>query len=138
MGLYLCVFDDDEEEIDGVEVGPYADFNGLRECITRELEGGQAGSKFPTFIIHSDCDGEWTTSECAKLKEELAEIIVSMKEKPPLPFLSDWQKGVAKSVGLTPQNAFESFIDVDGEFVLERIHHLAGVALQSQLPILFQ
>jgi hypothetical protein len=34
--------------------------------------------------------------------------------------------------------AYESFIDVDGEFVLERIQHLADVAFERQLPISFQ
>jgi hypothetical protein len=61
-----------------------------------------------------------------------------MKGKPPQAFVSDWQKYVAKSTGLLPQNAFESFIDVDGEFVLDRILHLVKVALDRKLPILFQ
>ena len=61
-----------------------------------------------------------------------------MKGKPPQPFVSDWQKYVAKSTGLSPQNAFESFIDVDGEFVLDRILYLVKVALDRKLPILFQ
>lgn len=137
MGLYLGVFDDGDE-IDGVEVGPYADFNALRSYITGVLEQGKAGAKFPTFIIHSDCDGEWSVADCIQLTSELSAIILAMKEKPPEPFVSDWQKYVAKSTGLSPQNAFESFIDVDGEFVLDRILYLVKVALDRKLPILFQ
>jgi len=45
---------------------------------------------------------------------------------------------VAKSVGLHPQNACESFIDVDGEFLLERLQSLVKKALERRLPILFQ
>lgn len=137
VGLYLCVFEGDEE-IDGVEIGAYADFNGLREYVVRELEEGQAGVKFPTFMLHPDSDGEWAVSECVNLSKEVMEITLSMITRPPVPFISDWQKSAAKSVGLVPKNAFESFIDVDGEFVLERIQHLINVAIQHQLPILFQ
>jgi hypothetical protein len=43
MGLYLCIFDGNED-VDGVEVGPYADFNALRDYIIQEIEGGEAGS----------------------------------------------------------------------------------------------
>ena len=137
MGLYLCVFDIDDE-VDGVEVGPYADFNALRSHITQVLEGGRPGAKFPTLIIHSDSDGEWSVAECTKLRAELSEVIAAMKVGSPMPFVSDWQRAVAKSVGLVPKNALESFIDVDGEAVLERILHLVEVALERKLPILFQ
>lgn len=59
MGLYLCVFDDDEE-LEGVEVGHYSDVEYFRDKITNCLEDGAAGSKYPTLIGHSDCDSEWT------------------------------------------------------------------------------
>ena len=137
MGLYLCIFDGDVE-INGVEVGAYADFNYLRDYIVRELEGGRAGSRFPTFILHSDCDGEWSEGECRKLQGELAEITTTLKQHPAIAFNSDWQSTVAKSVGLIPQNAFESFIDVDGEFLFERFQGLVKNALERRLPILFQ
>jgi len=137
MSLYLCVFDGDEE-IDGVELGTYADYNGLREYVVRELEGGQAGGKFPTFILHSDSDGEWVVSECIKLSEEVTEIVLSMKTRPSVSFISDWQRAVAKSIGLIPKNAFESFIDVDGEFVLERIQHLRKLCISKRMRVLLR
>ncbi|TCW85639.1 hypothetical protein C5O80_10760 [Burkholderia sp. SRS-46] len=137
MGLYLCVFDGDEE-VDGVEVGHYADFNNIRSYVVRELEGGQAGRRYPAFIMHADSDGEWDVSECKKLKIELEAIMTAMKGRPALEFTSDWQRFVATKMGVAPRNAFESFIDVDGEFVLERIDGLVDVALQRGLPILFQ
>lgn len=137
MGLYLCIFDD-ENEIDGVEVGPYADFNNLRNYVVRELEGGKAGGRFSEFVLHSDSDGEWSPEVCEKLKVELAEIIELMKNRVPIQFASEWQKNIAKKVGVVPKNAFQSFIDVDGEFVLDRIYSLVNIALQHGLPILFQ
>jgi hypothetical protein len=137
MGLYLCIFDGDED-VDGVEVGAYADYNALRDHVVRELESGKAGSRFPTFVLHSDCDGEWSVADCQKLQGEFAEIASAFQKRPVIAFPSDWQKAVAKSIGLKPQNAFESFIDVDGEFLLKRLQNLVKVALERRLPISFQ
>ena len=137
MGLYLCVFDG-AEEIDGVEVGPYADYNALREFVVRELESGTVGTRFPTFVRHSDCDGEWSVAECQALRTELAQIAAALKTLPAQPFPSKWQGAVAKSLGTSPHDAFESFLDVDGEFLIDRLRHLVELALQHRLPILFQ
>ncbi len=137
MGLYLCVFDGDEE-IDGVEVGSYADFNAFRDFIVRQLEHGTPGYRFPTLIIHSDCDGEWTLEECEKLHVELGMVMMELKQQSPAPLNSEWQARVVASIGLKAQNAFESFIDVAGEFLLERLIGLADVAIRRRMPILFQ
>lgn len=137
MGLYLCIFDGDED-IDGIEVGSYADYNALRDYVVCELEAGTVGTRFPTFDLHSDCDGEWSVAECQRLQSELAEIVAALKERPAIAFTSEWQKRVAKSIGLKPQSAFESFIDVDGEFLLERLQNLVRKALERRSPILFQ
>lgn len=137
MGLYLCIFDGDED-INGVEIGSYADYGAFVDYVIRELELGKAGARFPTFVLHSDCDGEWSVGDCQKLQVELTEITSALKARPSIGFSSDWQKVVAKSIGLKPLNAFESFIDVDGEFLLERLQNLVKDALARQLPILFQ
>ena len=137
MGVYLCIFAEDEE-VDGVEMGHYSDFNALRDYVARELEGGVRGARFPTLMLHSDCDGEWSVADCEKLIQELRDLIVQMQGRAPVEFASDWQKHVARSTGLAPTNAFETFIDVDGEFVLERMLDLASLALERGLPILFQ
>jgi hypothetical protein len=137
MGLYLCIFDD-EEDVASVEVGPYADYNAVRDYVVRELEAGNAGSRFPTFVLHSDCDGEWSLADCEKLRGEFAEIATALRMRPAIEFVSDWQKAVGKSIGLVPRNAFESFIDVDGEFLLERLQSLVDSAIEHRLPILFQ
>ena len=137
MGLYLCVLADDED-IAGVEVGPYSDYNFFRNYVIKELEGGKPGGRFPTLILHSDCDGDWNVAECEKLAAELDAIAEELERRPPAGFSSDWQRAVAKSIGLEPRSAFESFIDVDGEFLIERMRGLVDVALERQLPILFQ
>jgi hypothetical protein len=137
MGLYLCIFKDDDE-IDGVEVGSYADFNWLRDYVVKFVELGKLGSKCPTFILHSDSDEEWSVDQCQQLALELDDIVNTLKTLPPVKFPSDWQNIVADSIGLVPCNAFESFIDVDGENLLERLQKLVRNALKHQLPILFQ
>ena len=137
MGLYLAVFDNDEE-VDGVEVGSYADFAALRDWVVRELEGGTPGASFPIFSLHSDCDGEWSIADCSKLRTELRGITDGLRGRPAVAFTSDWQRAVAKSIGLVPRNAYESFVDVDGEFLIDRIQTLVATALERRLPILFQ
>ena len=137
MGLYLCIFDGDEE-VDGVEVGPYADFDVFRDCIVRELEGGNAGSKFPTLILHSDCDGEWSPSEAGELEKELMTIGNKFRRLPPIPISSDWRRQVVKRFGLQINNLYDCFFDVDGEPLLERLINLAKLSQQRNLPILFQ
>lgn len=117
MSLYLCVFEG-SDEIEGVEVGPYANFNALRDAIASQLEGGTAGSRFPTLMLHSDCDGEWDLDACARLKTELSAI--------------------AAEAGLRHASAFGSFLDVDGQFLLERLQALVETALRRRQPILFQ
>lgn len=138
MGLYLCIFDSDGDEVDGVEVGTYADFGEFRDFITRELECGQAGNMYPTLIRHSDADGEWSVEACEALRRELADVAAALKRRPAIAFVSDWQKRVAASSGLKPQSAFECFVDVDGELLIDRLQSLVESAVERRLPILFQ
>ncbi|EEF59770.1 Imm70 family immunity protein [Pedosphaera parvula] len=137
MSLYLCVFDEDDE-IDGLDVGAYSDFAHFRNTIAQELEEGRPGTRFPTLMLHSDCDGEWKPDECLKLSRELEIIASELKQRPPREFHSEWQKGVVKKLGLTPLNLYDCFIDVDGEPILERLARLVETAKRRQLPILFQ
>jgi hypothetical protein len=130
--------DDDEDEVDGFQVGHYSDFGALRDYICRELEAGTWGSRFPTLMNHSDCDGEWSVADCEPLTAELAQIATEMKARSVVPFPSEWQQNIATSIGLAPQNAFESFLDVDGEPVIERVRKLVDTARERGLPILFQ
>lgn len=137
MGLYLCIFDEDDE-LDGVEVGSYADFGFFRDTITQHLESGFQGNRYPTLILHPDCDGEWSVEESAKLEQELEAIKSACKALPPVAFHAEWQKQLAKSLGLCPQNLCESFIDVDGEPLIDRLLSLCRLSQSRGKPILFQ
>jgi hypothetical protein len=137
MGLYLTVFDG-EDELDGVEVGSYADFGFFRETVTRELEQRIPGRFFPTLILHSDSDGLWTPDQTELLERELALIRESLRKLPVVDFHSDWQRKVAKLVGLKPESLYDCFIDVDGEPLIERLIDLCSLARRVKRPILFQ
>ena len=137
MGLYLCVFEGDTE-LDGVEVGGYDDFNSFRSAVVGRLEGGSAGVKYPTLIIHKDSDGEWTPEQCVELERELRSIAAAFQDLPPSGLDSGWQREAAKSFGLRPANLYESFIDVDGELLIDRLVALCALAQEHGQPILFQ
>jgi len=137
MGLYLCIFDG-EDELEGVEVGRYSDFAYFRSTVTELLEEGESASRFPTLINHSDCDGEWSPDECVSLKVELSMISAELRQLPARQFASEWQNEVAATFGLEPSSLYDSFIDVDGEPLLERLIQLCDIAIQKQRPILFQ
>ncbi|WP_434712890.1 immunity 70 family protein [Rhizobium sp. YTUHZ045] len=137
MGLYLCIFDG-EDEVDGVEVGSYADFGTFRTAVATHVEGGVEGSRCPILMLHSDCDGQWSPEEAVALRAELAEIIRKFAELPPEPLGSDWKFKVAKMFGLRPANLDDCFFDVDGEPLLDRLIGLARLSVERNLPILFQ
>ena len=127
MSLYLCIFDEDEE-LDGVDTGAYSDFGDFRNTIAKELEREKIGSRFPTLMLHSDCDGQWEVEDCEKLERELETISSELKRQPPKMFFAEWQKNVAKQCGLRPENLYDCFIDVDGEPLLERLLGLVRLA----------
>ncbi len=81
MGLYLCVFDGDDE-IEGVEVGSYEDFGTFRDTVRDSLEHGDSGSRFPVLMKHSDCDGMWTPREAEALHAELTLIAQEFASRP--------------------------------------------------------
>lgn len=137
MGLYLAIFDNDEE-IDGVEVGSYADFAAFRSAVATHVEGDIAGSRCPTLMDHSDCDGLWSPEESALLQSELSTIAQAFMELPPESLGDGWKPEVAKMLGLRPANLYESFFDVDGEPLLDRFMELAQISVERNLPILFQ
>jgi Immunity protein 70 len=136
MGLYLAIFEGDAE-LDGVEVGSYADFSAFRDAVVVNLEAGNAGSRFPTLILHSDCDGEWTPEQAVILISELNTVAQEFAGLPPIP-LDGWKAEVAKMFGIRPANLADCFFDVDGEPLLERLVGLAQLSQKRGLPILFQ
>jgi hypothetical protein len=137
MGLYLTIFEGDDE-LDGVEVGGYGDFGALRDAVVTCLESGNAGSKYPTLILHSDCDGEWSARDAVALEQELEDISGCFRRLSPAPLGSGWQQQVAAKLGLRINTLYDCFFDVDGEPVLERLVNLARLSQHRNLPILFQ
>lgn len=137
MGLYLCIFDG-EEEVEGVEVGSYADFNFFRDAIVAKVENGNRASRCPTLVNHHDSDGEWSPEEASRLIGELDDVEAIFSGLPPVEFNSPWQAKVAGSQGLAPANLLECFFDVDGEPLVVRLRGLAERSIQRNLPILFQ
>lgn len=137
MGLYLCVFKEDEE-LDGLEVGSYDDFGFLRDTIAASLEGGDRGSRFPVLMLHPDNDGAWSVDECRDLEREIRFIGDAFRQAPPVGFRSSWQRQVAKELNLRPICLNDSFIDVDGQPVLDRLLELCQLAQKVGEPILFQ
>jgi hypothetical protein len=138
MGLYLAIFDGDEE-VDGIDVGSYSDFGTLRDAVISNLEPEGAGSRFPTLILHSDCDGEWTPEEAVSLVHELEVVGASFRAMPPsLSSGSDWQTELRKNLELYPSTLYECFIDVDGDLLIDGMLRLARLSVERELPILFQ
>ena len=84
MGLNLCVFDrdlgdDEADELGSCDVGHYSDFGFFRDTIVRLLKM----EAYPTLMLHSDCDGEWSVEELPRLKRELQEIGAAFRKLPP-------------------------------------------------------
>jgi hypothetical protein len=129
---------DGQEEVEGVEVGSYDDFNNFREAITGHLEEGAYASRFPTLMNHPDSDGSWTPEDAGLLEAELRAIASELKKLQPLEKQPEWRQDVARQLGLKPQNLYESFFDVDGELLIDRMIGLCRVAQERALPILFQ
>jgi hypothetical protein len=138
MGLYLCVFDASEHELEGVEIGSYADFNFFRDAVVAVVEKGRLGTVCPTLNNHSDSDGEWSSSDSKNLLAELDQVIEVFLQCPPVEYNSEWKKQVAKTFGIKPSTLLECFFDVDGEPLVERLQQLAEVSMKSGHPVLFQ
>jgi hypothetical protein len=137
VGLYLCVFADDadEVEVDGVEVGPYRDFTRFREVVSGRLED-EWGSRFPVLMNHVDGDAVWSPAKAQRLLAELAEIDAGLRQFP-AEDLTGWQADVARKIGHSPKNRSECFLDVDGELLVERLSGLARVSIARQRPVEF-
>lgn len=136
MGLYLAIFDGDEE-IEGVEVGSYSDFGALRRAVVN-TSAGLAESLYPTLIRHSDGDGVWSTAEAEKLAGELEAIAARFRKLPPIEVQTGWKTEVMKQLSMQPKNLYDCFFDVDGEPLLDRLLRLTKVSAEMKLPILFQ
>lgn len=111
MSLYLCVFDGDEE-LAGVDVGSYSNFDDFRKIAAQLVWTGVAGGPLPVLLDHEDSDGEWTVAELPVLQEELERL----RDRKPL----------------------ARFEDTDGMPLVDAMLALTLVAQDAGVPILFQ
>jgi len=138
MGLYLCVFDEDEE-LEGLEVGTYEYFGMFRDCINELVEKrNDWGSICPTLLLHYDCDGKWETEDCRSLINEIQIIERSFKNLSASSKMMDCKKDLFNLYGIYPTNLYDCFIDVDGENLIKRLNDLCKFAVSRNLAILFQ
>lgn len=137
MGLYLAVFDGDEE-LEGVEVGSYADFAAFRDAVATSVEQGNRGSLCPVLMNHSDSKGVWSAAEAGILAVELSLVSSKMRAAPPIAFNSPWKSAIAAEFKIKPANLLECFFDVDGIPLTERLIRLAEVSVAANRPIHFQ
>lgn len=138
MGLYLCVFDSDGEELRGVEVGLYHYFGTFRDTVADAAKKRAFSIPMTTLLNHSDCDGVWSVKDCRLLLQELKELGDAFRKEPPLQRIIDWKQDVFRLYGITPQNLFECFVDSDCEFLIGRLIALCQLAIQEKRPIEFQ
>jgi hypothetical protein len=136
MGLYLCVFRGDDE-LEGVEVGSYDDFERFREA-ARALDR-RMFRRFGTLRANIKPNTAWSRREAARLGRELARLGAELKKLPPRPFPPEsWQEQIAAERRLAPTSLYDCFFDVDGEPLVERLLGLCRVSVEAREPILFQ
>lgn len=120
-------------------MGAYADFHTFRSLVASVLEGGDWGSRFPVLMLTPDTGPQWSSIQAGQVDRELEVVAAELAQRPPVAFdLGSWQHAVARSQGLQPRNLAESFIDVDGEPLLDRLRALARVAHDRGVPVDFQ
>lgn len=136
MSLYLCVFRD-EEELDGVEVGSYEDFERLR-AFARGVDG-RIFRRFGTLRVNVSPTTTWSPRAAARLEKEVAALAEELRRRPPEPFPpGSWQAEVAAARGAPPATLYDCFFDVDGRPLVERLVALCRLSVENRQPILFQ
>ena len=130
MGLYLCVFDENGEDVCGVEVGLYKYFAEFRQKVAVFVDNNRFTNKMSTLLQHSDCDGSWSVSDCKLLINELTEIKEVFQQEPPLKEIQNLKEDIF--------NLFECFVDNICEFFFDRLLGLCDCAIIENHPIMFQ
>jgi hypothetical protein len=133
MGLYLCIFtEDQEDELGACDVGHYSDFGYFRDSIARHMKAAD----FPVLMVHSDCDGEWTVEQLPSLVSELEAIAARFRTLPP-----EEPNGAFEHTMEYRTNAdslYDCFHEVNGENLFEALIGLCKQGISSQRPITFQ
>ena len=116
----------------------HLDYDLFVQSVVHYVENDKQGSLCPTLTLHHDSDGEWNSVDAAKLLAELQKIKEIFKQVTPIKHNAAWVADVLSEIGLKPSNAYESFIDVDGDFLIDRLIGLAELSIKTGFPILFQ
>lgn len=136
MGLYLCVFRG-EEELAGVEVGSYEDFEAFRG--EARAADGRIFRRFGTLRLAVSPTSAWSPRDAARLAKELTVLAGELRAKPPRPFAEgSWQAELARERGLAPATRYDCYFDVDGEPLVDRLLALCRLSVAEREPILFQ
>lgn len=137
MGLCLIVFaadpggDEDPEEIAACDVGHYSDFGCFRDMIARKLDA----RRFPTLLLHSDCDGEWSVAEIPVLERELREIAAEFVRMGPEEPAGAFEHCADRRAGA--QSLYDCFHEVNGQNLFEALLRLCAIARDRARPITF-
>nr|BAJ06999.1 putative uncharacterized protein [uncultured bacterium] len=132
MSLYLAVFNNQDEELDGWVFGRYSDFGAFRDVLADLVEP----EVFPLLLGHSDCDGNWPVAELPRLKQELRTIGRILRGVSPRELTDSFQHTAEYRKGA--RSLYECFHNVDGENVIEALIRLCDLGVESHNPILFQ
>ncbi len=137
MGLYLCVYRG-EEELAGVDVGSYADWEAFRNE-ARALDKRRVFRRFGTLRVNVSPTLAWKPKAAAQLEKELADLGQELRRLPPRPPAEGtWQAEVARERGLQPRSLYDCYYDLEGEPLVDRLIALCRVAVETNEPILFQ
>lgn len=133
MGLYLCIFtEDQEDELGACDVGHYSDFGCFRDTIARHMRAAD----FPVLMTHSDCDGEWAVEELQPLWSELERIAARFRELPPEEPRSAFEHTAEYRAGAT--SLYDCFHEVNGENLFVALIALCELGIRARRPISFQ
>ncbi len=136
MGLYLCVFREDEELL-GVDVGSYDDFERFRDAA--RARDRRLFRRYGALRVNMSPTTHWSPREAARLAGELVHLREALRQAPAQPFPSgSWQAARAAELGLAPTSLAECFFDFDGGPLFDRLLELCRVAVEAREPILFQ
>ncbi|MBS0659428.1 MAG: hypothetical protein JSR82_14400 [Verrucomicrobia bacterium] len=79
MGLCLCIFSEDGEDLAEYEVGHYSDFGYFRDTIAKHLQAAH----YPLLMDHSDCDGEWNVGHLPRMIVQRGQLRTSLTNPAP-------------------------------------------------------
>ena len=133
MGLYLCIFtEDQEDELGACDVGHYSDFGYFRNTIARYMKAAE----FPVLMTHSDSDGEWTVDQLPTLIRELETITAHFRTLPPEQPQGAFEHTAEYRAGAA--SLYDCFHEVNGDNLFEALIGLCRQGISSQRPISFQ